>query len=191
MTECLSFLRFPGWTRACLMAGALTGFALPAAAIPEVTPAERLELVQACEKVLLEQSEAPLRGYLPAPLSSGKPGAKTYTYYSQSKALIVLARRTGKIWDLCTVQEVEGDRRSLTEWAKAWPKEFAAAFPASRYQQHSFQVPRPVEPFAVLCQDQGFALVIYPHFGQKSEFAVSVSNQLDYIRSDPCQPGSG
>ena len=158
--------------RLCLCALA----ALPLAANASPDRAERIELVRHCEDVILQQSVTPLNAFKPAPFGSGAPGKKTYAFYSTSQKLLIFARKTGKIWDICTVRETVAGSNSLIDWSLDWPNEFDSAFPAPRYIRLDGRFGPPFSPVALRCEDQRAAFVVYPHFGNESEFSVSVSN---------------
>lgn len=103
-------------------------------------------------------------------------GEKTYAFYSASQKLLIFARKTGKIWDLCTIREAVAGRNSLIDWSLDWPNEFDSSFPALRYIRLDGRFGPPFGPVALRCEDQRAAFVVYPHFGNESEFSVSVSN---------------
>lgn len=165
--------------------------ALPMAANASPDRAERMELVRHCEDVILQQSITPLNAFKPAPFGSGAPGKKTYAFYSASQKLLIFARKTGKIWDLCTVREAVEGSNSLIDWSLDWPKEFDSTFPAPRYIRLDGRFGPPFSPVALRCEDQRAALVVYPHFGNESEFSVSVSNDPEQahlrLRGKACQ----
>ena len=167
--------------------------ALSAGVVAAESPdrAERMELVQVCEDVILHQAITPLNAYKPAPLSTGGPGEKTYAFYSGSQKLIIFARKTGKIWDLCTVREAVEGSNSLIDWSHDWPNEFDSAFPAPRYIRLDGRFGPPFSPVALRCENQRAAFVVYPHFGNGAEFSVSVSNDPEQahlrLRGKACQ----
>ena len=165
--------------------------ALPMAANASPDRAERMELVRRCEDVILQQSVTPLNAFKPAPFGSGAPGKKTYAFYSASQKLLILARKSGKIWDRCTVREAVEGSNSLIDWSRDWPNEFDSTFPSPRYIRLDGRLGPPFSPVALHCADQRAAFVIYPHFGNESAFSVSVSNDPEqahlHLPEQACQ----
>ena len=167
--------------------------ALSAGVVAAESPdrAERMELVQVCEDVILHQAITPLNAYKPAPLSTDAPGKKTYAFYSGSQKLIIFARKTGNIWDRCTVREAVEGSNSLIDWSLDWPNEFDSNFPSPRYIRLDTRFAPPFSPVALRCENHRAAFVIYAHFGNESEFSVSVTNdpedRLMRVPENACQ----
>ncbi len=168
----------------------LAAFAMPGASEAAVSPAERLELIRACEAVITAQSYAPLEEYEPAPFSWGRPGEKEYAVYNASRNLIAIAKVVGDEWVECMVRESEKDTSPILERYAEWRKEFVAAFPMPEYRW----VRRTLDggstnPFAVRCREDRLVLMVHAEFTLKHEFAVTMTNELSRHANNPCLLG--
>jgi hypothetical protein len=163
---------FRSYTRPIRLA-ALMAFVMPGASEADVSPAERLEMIRACEAVIVDQSFAALSGYDPAPFSSGAPGEKSYAVFNRPRTFVTIAKVADGKWVECTVRETERDILSMRERYAEWRKEFVVAFPKPEYRWFRGWL----YPLAARCK--GDQLVVLAFAGQSHghQFAVTLTNE--------------
>ena len=156
-----------------------------------VTAAERLEMIRACEAVIIDQSFSALSGYDPAPFSSGAPGEKSYAVYNHQRNVVTIAKIVGRKWVQCTVSDSEADKLAIPERYAEWRKEFMAAFPRSEYLWLRRKLDASsTNPWAVRCNGDQLALMAVSEWSHKRQFAVILTNDpsINYPKN-PCAKG--
>lgn len=160
-------------------------FAAPVAAQTKTNHSDWVEMVRACETVIWDQDFAPLRGYEPAPFSSGLPGVRQYAVYNAPKSLIAIATLSGDIWGRCLVRETEESHTRWRDLGKQWTEGFGAAYPGPKYQHVSsrFDPNRPF-PGAARCREKHLEVLIIPSLAASFAFRVEITNFLYTLRND-------
>ncbi|MEO3413190.1 hypothetical protein AAFO92_00900 [Roseovarius sp. CAU 1744] len=134
-----------------------------------------IELTQACESVIVDQSFQPLEKYKPAPFTIGLPGIKEYSVYSATQNLVAIARIERGTWVQCLVREHEESRVRWKDLAKEWSNGFEAGFPKPAYLWVEWKY-HPERPFvgAVKCRGEDPAILISPNLETDLFFRVAV-----------------
>lgn len=168
----------------------LMAFAMKGTSDAAVSAAERLQMIRACEAVIIDQSFASLADYEPAPFSSGAPGEKEYAVYNDRRNVIALAKIADGKWVQCTVRDTEVDQQPIPERYAEWRKEFMAAFPRPGYRWARRALDHnSTNPFAVRCRDDQLVLMAFSEWSLKHQFEVTVTNQLSRHANNPCLLG--
>src|SRR5690606_3120998 len=180
---------FRSYTRPMWLA-VLVAFSMPGTSDAAVSPVERLEMIRACETVIIDQSFSALSGYDAAPFSSGAPGEKSYAVFNRPRNIVTIAKVAHDRWVECKVRESEKDNLPILERYTEWRKEFVAAFPKPEHRwvrrtlDHSS-----TNPYALRCSGGDVVLLISAEFSQKHEFTVTVTSELSRHANNPCALG--
>lgn len=181
---------FRSYTRPIRLA-VLLAFGMQGTSEAAVSPAERLQMIRACEAVIIDQSFSTLADYEPAPFSSGAPGVKEYAVYNHQRNIVAIAKIVGEKWVQCTVRDSEVDKLPISERYAEWRKEFTAAFPRSKYLWLRRKLDASsTNPWAVRCNGDQLVLMAVSEWSQKHQFAVILTNEPSiYYPKKPCVMG--
>lgn len=159
---------------------------IPAPLLADTSHSEWMEMVRACEAVILEQDFKPLENYEPAPLTYGMPDMRELGVYNASRNLIVTAREERGKWVHCLVREAKEERLVWREQAAQWEEGLKASFPRSEYIGVEWPY-HPEFPFkgALRCQDGNPLLLVAP-FLDDMVFRISVHNDFPSGAYDNC-----
>ncbi|MEL6434454.1 MAG: hypothetical protein AAFQ28_11700, partial [Pseudomonadota bacterium] len=124
-----------------------------------------LEMVEACERVILEQNYIALKDYPVAPFNSGLPGRREYSNYDQTRQLVVIARLEGDRWSNCSVAEKTVTRANHKELFADWEYVSENVFSVPPYSKVTWPLnPTRPMPGAVRGTGNEEGIVLIPGF---------------------------
>lgn len=163
---------------------------IPSPLFASASYSEWMEMVRACETVILDQDFEPLEDYETAPFTYGMPGIREFGVYNTSRSLIVTAREERGKWVHCLVREAKEERSVWREQAAQWENGFLDSFPQSEYVRIKWPY-NPIAPFrgALLCRGDKPLLLVAPFLGDMV-FRISVHNDLSHHAFEECEKRS-